>query len=81
MTTISKSSENLENHVQTVNYNVTYDDITEVFKKIKDKGILNESIILDGHAKYKKDMLILHNCNKRAKNKKRLRLRDEELEL
>lgn len=32
MTTISKSPENLENQVQTGNYNVTYDDITEVFK-------------------------------------------------
>lgn len=81
MTTILKSAENLENQVQTKNYNVTYDDITEVFKRIKNKGILNEPIILDGHAKYKNDMQILHSGNKRVNNKKRLKRRDEELEL
>ena len=80
MTTISKSADILENQV-TGNYNVTYDDITEVFKRIKNKCILNEPIILDGQARYKNDMSILHNSNKRAKNKKRLKMRDEELEL
>lgn len=81
MTTIFKIPENLENKLQTGNCSVTYDDITEVFKRIKNQGILNEPIILDGHARYKNDMPILHNGYKREKNKKRLKMRNEELEL
>ena len=80
MTTILKSADILENQV-TVSYNVTYNDIEKVFTKIKEKGILNEPIVLDGHARYKNDMPILHNRNKRAKNKKRLKKSDKELEL
>lgn len=80
MTTISKSADILENQV-TGNYNVTYNDVTEVFKRIKNKSILNEPIILDGHARYKNDIPILHNSNKSVNNKKRLKRRDEELEL
>lgn len=81
MTTILKSAENLENQVQKGNYNITYNDITEVFKRIKNQGILNEPIILDGQARYKNEMPILYNGNKKAKNKNRLKRRDEELEL
>ena len=81
MTTILKSAENLENQVQKGNYNVTYNDITEVFKKIKNQGILNEPIILDGQAKLKTDILTSQKSNKRTTNKKRLKRRDEELEL
>lgn len=81
MTTISKSAEILENQVQTGNYNVTYSDIEKVFYKIKEKEILNEPIILDGQARLKTDILTSQKSNKRTTNKKRLRLRNEELEL
>lgn len=81
MTTISKSTDILENQVKAGNCNVTYSDIEKVFTRIKDKGILNEPIILDGQARYKNDMSILHGGNRSAKNKKRLKRRDEELEL
>ena len=81
MTTISKSAEILENQVQTGNYNVTYSDIEKVFYKIKEKEILNEPIILDGQARLKTDILTSQKSNKRKTNKKRLRLRNEELEL
>lgn len=81
MTTNFKSAEISENQVQIGSYNVTYNDITEVFKRIKNQGILKESIILDGQAKLKTDILTLQKSNKRTTNEKRLRLRDEELEL
>lgn len=55
MTTILKSTEVLENQVKAGNYNVTYSDIEKVFTRIKDKGILNELIILDEQARYKND--------------------------
>lgn len=81
MTTISKELENLEKLVKMGNCNVTYSDIIEVFKRIKNKGILNEPIVLNGQARYKKDMLTSQRSNKIEKNKRRLKRREEELEL
>lgn len=56
-------------------YNVTYEDIVNVFSKIKNKGILNETIILNGQAEYK-----TINKDRKKKSKKHVK-REEEFEL
>ena len=53
MTVVSENEETSQNQIKVKNYNVTYEDITKVFSKIKNKGILNETIILNGQAEYK----------------------------
>lgn len=44
MTTFSKKEETLKNQVKVENYHATYEDIANVFTKIKNKGILNEQL-------------------------------------
>lgn len=75
MTTFSKNEETLENKVKVENYYVTYEDIADVFSKIKNKGILNETIILNGQAEYKTG-----NKNRKKKAKKHVK-REEQFEL
>lgn len=65
------------------NYHATYEDIADVFSKIKNKGILNETIILNGQAKYETDKITLQKSNKntKRKSKKQLKKKEEEFEL
>ena len=75
MTVFSQKKETLKNQVKVENYNVTYEDIAKVFSKIKNKGILNETIILNGQAGYK-----TVNKDRKKKSKKHVK-REEEFEL
>ncbi len=75
MTAFSKKEETLKNQVKVENYNVTYEDVAKVFSKIKNKGILNETIILDGQAECK-----TVNKDRKRKAKKHVK-REEEFEL
>lgn len=64
------------------NYNVTYEDIVNVFSKIKNKGILNETIILNGQDEYKTNKITLQKGNKNRKKKpKKHTKKEEEFEL
>lgn len=82
MTTFSKNEETLENKVKVQNYHVTYEDIANVFSKIKNKGMLNETIILKGQANYKMNKTVVKSENKNAKRKSKKHVnREEELEL
>ena len=69
LTAFSKNGENAENQVKVENYHATYEDIADVFTKIKNKGILNETIILNGQAQYKTDKITLQKSNKNTKKK------------
>lgn len=73
----------MKNQVKVENYHATYEDITKVFSKIKNKGILNETIILNGQAQYKTDKITLQKRNKstKSKSKKQLKKKEEEFEL
>lgn len=51
------------------NYHVTYEDIANVFTKIKSKRILNKTIILNGQAEYKTGRIIRKKSNKNTKRK------------
>ncbi len=75
MTTFSEKKETLKNQVKVENYHVTYEDIAKVFSKIKNKGILNETIILNGQVEYKTG-----NKDRKRKSKKHIN-REEEFEL
>ncbi|MCI8760743.1 MAG: hypothetical protein HFJ34_06520 [Clostridia bacterium] len=46
------------------NYHATCEDIANVFSKIKNKEILNETIILNGQAEYKASKIISQKSNK-----------------
>ena len=64
------------------NYNVNYEDIVKVFSKIRNKGILNETIILNGQAEYKTHKITLQKRNKSTKRKtKKYVKKEEEFEL
>ena len=65
----------MKNQVKVENYHTTYEDVANVFTKIKNKGILNETIILNGQAEYKTG-----NKNRKKKAKKHIN-REEEFEL
>ncbi len=78
MTTFSKNQETLKNEVKVENYNATYEDIAKVFSKIKNKGILNETIILNGQAEYKTDKITLQKSNKNMKRKYKKHINNEE---
>ena len=79
MTTFSRKEETLKNQVKVENYHTTYEDIVDVFSKIKNKGILNETIILNGQAEYK---ITLQKRNKSTKRKtKKYVKKEEEFEL
>lgn len=56
-------------------YNTTYEDIANVFSKIKNKGILNETIILKGQANYRTE---IQRGNKRTKSKSKKHIKNEE---
>lgn len=72
----------MKNQVKVENYHATYEDITDVFSKIKNKGILNETIILNGQAQYKTDRITLQKSNKKTKRKSKKHVkREEEFEL
>lgn len=75
MKVVSENEETSQNQIKVKNYNVTYEDITKVFSKIKNKGILNETIILNGQAEYKTG-----NKDRKKKSKKHVN-REEEFEL
>lgn len=75
MTVVSENEETSQNQIKVKNYNVTYDDVAKVFSKIKNKGILNETIILDGQAECK-----TVNKDRKRKSKKHVK-REEEFEL
>ncbi len=75
MTAFPKKEETLKNQVKVENYHATYEDVAKVFTKIKNKGILNETIILKGQAEYKKNKTVV-----KSKSKKHIK-REEELEL
>ena len=75
MKVVSENEETSQNQIKVKNYNVTYEDITKVFSKIKNKGILNETIILNGQAEYKTG-----NKDMKKKSKKHVN-REEEFEL
>ncbi len=64
------------------NYNVNYEDIVKVFSKIRNKGILNETIILNGQAEYKTHKITSQRRNKSTKRKSKKHInREEEFEL
>lgn len=72
----------MKNQVKVENYHATCEDIADVFSKIKNKGILNETIILNGQAKYKIDKITLQRKNKSTKRKTKKHVkREEEFEL
>lgn len=72
----------MKNQVKIENYHVTCEDIAKVFSKIKNKGILNETIILKGQANYKMNKTVVKSENKNAKRKSKKHVnREEELEL
>lgn len=82
MTVFSQKEETLKNQVKVENYHVTYEDVANVFSKIKNKGILNETIILNGQAEYKKDRITSQKSNKNRKKKSKKNVkREEEFEL
>ena len=66
----------MKNQVKVENYHTTYEDVENVFTKIKNKGILNETIILNGQAEYKTG-----NKDRKRKSKKYVKKREEEFEL
>lgn len=68
----------MKNQVKVENYHATYEDIADVFSKIKDKGILNETIILNGQAEYKIDKITLQRRNKNTKRKTKKHIKKEE---
>lgn len=83
MTTFPKNGENAENQVKIENYHATYEDIAKVFSKIKNKGILNGTIILNRQAEYKASKITWQksNENRKRKSKKQLKKEEEEFEL
>ena len=66
----------MKNQVKVENYHTTYEDVANVFTKIKNKGILNETLILNGQAEYKTG-----NKDRKRKSKKYVKKREEEFEL
>ena len=78
MTTFSKKEETLKNQIKVGNYHATYEDVADVFSKIKNKGILNETIILNGRAKYKSDRITLLKSNKKTNRKAKKHIKKEE---
>lgn len=78
LTTFPKNGENAENQVKIENYYATYEDIADVFSKIKNKGILKETIILNGQAQYKTGKITLQKREKNTKRKSKKHIKKEE---
>lgn len=75
MTTFSENRETSQNQIKVENYNTTYEDIANVFCKIKNKGILNETIILKGQANYRTE---IQRGNRSTKSKSKKHIKNEE---